>query len=173
MGLTLSRYVPKPRPGVFRITKTNHNILQGVNDKEDCFTEEKAQAITSWLQENATKYWLYNGGPLSAPELGGADVICVDDPQMPGLISLSKNAAPNRKVLFRSHIQIRSDLVKDQGHPAHDVWQYLWNDIKNADLFISHPITGFVPDEVPSEMVGYMPATTDWCGQSSHVRRRE
>lgn len=93
---------------------------------------------------------------------GGADVIFVDDPQMPSLIPLAKKADPDRMVLFRSHIQVRSDLVAQKGSAARGVWDYLWNDIKHADLFISHPVSSFVPDMIPAEMVGYMPATTDW-----------
>ena len=93
---------------------------------------------------------------------GGADVIFIDDPQMPGLIPLCKKADPERQILFRSHIQIRSDLVAQKDSAARGVWEYLWNDIKHSDLFISHPVSSFVPDMVPNEMVGFMPATTDW-----------
>jgi glycosyltransferase involved in cell wall biosynthesis len=81
---------------------------------------------------------------------------------MPGLIPFIKQATPNRPVLYRSHIQIRSDLVAIPGSPQHDVWQYLWDNIKGADMFISHPIPSFVPENVPRDKVAYMPATTDW-----------
>jgi hypothetical protein len=99
---------------------------------------------------------------MAARSEGGADVIFIDDPQMPGLIPLCKKADPDRMVLYRSHIQIRSDLVAQEGSAARGVWDYLWNDIKHADLFISHPVSSFVPENIPKEMVGYMPATTDW-----------
>ena len=85
----------------------------------------------------------------------------VDDPQMPGLIPIAKNAAPGRPILFRSHIQIRSDLTSQPGTPQADAWDYLWDQIKLADCFISHPVCAFVPDVVPREIVGYMPASTD------------
>ena len=81
---------------------------------------------------------------------------------MPRLISLSKDLAPDRPVIFRSHIQIRSDLVDRQGTPQADIWAFLWNNIKRADMFISHPIPSFVPKNVPEAKVAYMPATTDW-----------
>jgi glycosyltransferase involved in cell wall biosynthesis len=81
---------------------------------------------------------------------------------MPRLISLSKDIMPDRPVIFRSHIQIRSDLVGQQGTPQADIWAFLWNNIKRADLFISHPIPSFVPKDVPDTKVAYMPATTDW-----------
>lgn len=86
----------------------------------------------------------------------------IDDPQMPGLIPIAKKLAPERPVLFRSHIQIRSDLVEIPGTPQADAWDFLWSQIKLADCFISHPVSAFVPHNVPQEIVGYMPASTDW-----------
>ena len=136
--------------------------MQGVNEPGEYLSEIQQQNMTEWIHQNAARYWLKDGGPMSARTAGGADVIFIDDPQMPGLIPLCKKADPERQVLYRSHIQIRSDLVAEKGSAAHGVWEYLWNDIKHADLFISHPVSSFVPEVVPKEMVGYMPATTDW-----------
>lgn len=81
---------------------------------------------------------------------------------MPGLIPLIKKLTPNRPVLYRSHIQIRGDLAVQEGTPQADVWQFLWQNIKLADMFISHPIPSFVPSNVPASSVAYLPATTDW-----------
>ena len=81
---------------------------------------------------------------------------------MPGLIPLIKKVTPDRPVIYRSHIQIKSDLCATENTPQHDVWQYLWKNIQQADMFISHPIPDFVPHDVPREKVAYMPATTDW-----------
>jgi alpha,alpha-trehalose phosphorylase (configuration-retaining) len=126
-------------------------------------TQEQGQTIAEWINQNAERYWLSAGGPLASRSNGGAEVIFVDDPQMPGLIPLAKKTDPDRIVLFRSHIQIRSDLVATEGSPASEVWRYLWNSgIGQADLFISHPVREFVPKDVPPSKVGYMPATTDW-----------
>jgi hypothetical protein len=61
----------------------------------------------------------------------------VDDPQMQGLIPLIKKLRPELPVIYRSHIEIRSDLVHVAGSPQEEVWKYLWNNIKMADLFIS------------------------------------
>lgn len=69
--------VPKPRPGVFRITKNVHNILQGVSHPDQRITAEEKQAILDWITENATRYWFSEGGPLRSMEEGGADVIMV------------------------------------------------------------------------------------------------
>ena len=41
------------------------------------------------------------------------------------------------------------------------MWNFLWSAIKQADLFISHPVSNFVPDNVPLDNVVMMPATTD------------
>ncbi|KAL2803402.1 hypothetical protein BJX63DRAFT_74960 [Aspergillus granulosus] len=162
LGTDMKWYVPKPRPGVFRITKTNHNILQGVSAPEERLTEENWESVTNWIHENANRYWLRFGGPLTHPSQGGADVIVIDDPQMPALIPLAKMVAPDRPVIFRSHIQIRSDLVAQEGSPQAECWGRMWEMIKSADLFISHPVRSFVPHTVPQEKVGYMPASTDW-----------
>ncbi|SCO84437.1 probable CCG-9 trehalose synthase (clock-controlled gene-9) [Fusarium oxysporum] len=92
-------------------------------------------------------------GPANSP---------IDDPQMPGLIPLIKNITPDRPVLYRSHIQIRSDLIAKAGSPQADIWDFLWSHIQLADMFISHPVPNFVPHTVPREKVVYFPATTDW-----------
>jgi glycosyltransferase involved in cell wall biosynthesis len=162
MGLDITWYVPKPKPGVFRITKNIHNILQGVSREDQRISEDDKNCISEWIIGNAERYWLPEGGPLQPPEKGGADIIFVDDPQMPGLIPLIKRLTPKRPVLYRSHIQIRSDLIAKEGSPQADIWDYLWGNIKHADMFISHPIPEFVPHTVPREKVAYMPATTDW-----------
>ncbi|KAJ5835061.1 Glycosyl transferase family 1 [Penicillium robsamsonii] len=162
LGTDIKWYVPKPRPGVFRVTKTNHNILQGVAHEDERLLPENKKLLQEWIEENARRYWTRVGGPLLPPSEGGADVVIIDDPQMPGLIPIAKALAPDRPVIFRSHIQIRSDLVAIPGSPQAEAWEFLWDSIKHADLFISHPVSDFVPKNVPPEMVGYMPATTDW-----------
>ncbi|KAL4979358.1 hypothetical protein BDW66DRAFT_157544 [Aspergillus desertorum] len=174
IGTDMKWYVPKPRPGVFRITKTNHNILQGVSAPEERLTEENWEQVTNWIQENADRYWLRPGGPLEHPSKGGADVIVIDDPQMPALIPLAKEKAPERPVIFRSHIQIRSDLVDQEGSPQAECWGAMWKDIQKADIFISHPVKSFVPKIVPREKVGYMPASTDWLdGLNKNMRNED
>jgi hypothetical protein len=71
--------VPKPRPGVFRITKNIHNILQGVSHPDQRISAEEKQAIIDWITENANRYWFSEGGPLRTPEEGGADVVIVSE----------------------------------------------------------------------------------------------
>lgn len=156
-----SRYVPKPKPEVFRITKTNHNILQGVADPEEHLTDKKAETIRAWTEQNARLLWLKDGGPLNPPEKGGAHLVVVDDPQMPYLCKLAKEAAPDRPVVFRSHIQVRKDLVDDHpDSPTAKVFEWLWSYAQHADIFVSHPVKEFVPKMVPKSKLAYLPATT-------------
>ncbi|KAJ6004975.1 hypothetical protein N7540_012774 [Penicillium herquei] len=162
LGTDIKWYVPKPRPGVFRVTKDNHNILQGVARPGERLSQQNKEVLQCWIEENARRYWTGPEGPLLPPSEGGADIIIVDDPQMPGLIPIAKEKAPDRPVLFRSHIAIRSDLIEQPGTPQAEAWNFLWSQMKLADCFISHPVSAFVPSDVPSEIVGYMPASTDW-----------
>ncbi|KAH9048218.1 trehalose synthase [Lactarius hengduanensis] len=152
-------YVPNPSPSVFRTTKNNHNILQGVSAPTLRLTQEQKDNFDSWILKNGLR-WTAEGGPL-AP--GGVDVAFIDDPQMPGLIPLIRKVRPEVPIVYRSHIEIRSDLVHKEGSPQEEVWKYLWNNIQHADLFISHPVNKFVPSDVPVEKLCLLGAATDWC----------
>jgi glycosyltransferase involved in cell wall biosynthesis len=89
-------------------------------------------------------------------------VIIVDDPQMPKLVDIAKHNDPERPVIFRSHIQVRADLANEEGTPTAGVWNWVWEHVQKCDVFVSHPVPDFVPKNVTSKKVGYMPATTDW-----------
>lgn len=171
-----ARYVPNPSPSVFRTTKNNHNILQGVAAPDLRLTQEAKDQFDAWILKNGLR-WTAEGGPL-AP--GGVDIAFIgellvlfsdincsslyiaDDPQMPGLIPLIKKVRPELPIIYRSHIEIRSDLVHVKGSPQEEVWKYLWNNIQLADLFISHPVSKFVPSDVPIEKLALLGAATDW-----------
>ncbi|KHO00424.1 clock-controlled protein-9 protein [Metarhizium album ARSEF 1941] len=161
LSVDVKWYVPKPRQAVFRITKNIHNILQGAA-RTQAISDADKSAIIDWVTDNAKRYWLTDGGPLCMPEQGGADIVVIDDPQMIGLIPLIKHVSPKRPVLFRSHIQIRSDLVDSNQSPQAGVWEFIWNFVKNADAFLSHPVPTFVPRTVPRDVVAHLPAATDW-----------
>lgn len=157
------RYVPKPKPQVFRITKNNHNILQDVASKDaPRLGPDEIDTLNTWASQNADRYWIPEGGPLAPRSKGGAHIIIIDDPQMPILVKIAKQQDPSRPVIFRSHIQIRADLADTEGSPQSEVWNWIWSNVKEADLFISHPVREFVPKTVPPAKVGYLPATTDW-----------
>ncbi|KIY50985.1 trehalose phosphorylase [Fistulina hepatica ATCC 64428] len=145
-------------PSVFRTTKNNHNILQGVAAPDLRLTREAEDNFDAWVLKNGLR-WTAEGGPL-AP--GGVDVAFIDDPQMPGLIPLIRKMRPDIPIVYRSHIEIRSDLVHVPGSPQEEVWKYLWKNIQLADLFISHPVRSFIPDDVPIEKVALLGAATDW-----------
>ncbi|KAK7689152.1 hypothetical protein QCA50_007843 [Cerrena zonata] len=151
-------YVPNPSPSVFRTTKNNHNILQGVADPNLRLSQEAKDNFDAWILKNGLR-WTAEGGPL-AP--GGVDIAFIDDPQMPGLIPLIKKVRPDLPIIYRSHIEIRSDLVHIAGSPQEEVWKYLWNNIQHADMFISHPVNKFVPSDVPSDKLALLGAATDW-----------
>jgi hypothetical protein len=109
-------------------TKDNHNILQGVAKHGERLTEKKIEALDGWVVDETQKcHWTEDGGPLSAREKGGADVIIVDDPQMPSLVKIAKELDPSRAVIFRSHIQVRADLADQEGTATSEVWQWIWN----------------------------------------------
>lgn len=159
---TQSRWVPNPKPAVFRITKTNHNILQGVAKPEDRFTKESQQLVDDFGTANAERCWIKDGCPLAPRSRGGADLIVVDDPQMPVLVSIAKQMDPERPVIFRSHIQMRVELIEDPNSQASLVWQWIWSHAQKAEVFVAHPISKFIPEDVSKQKVAYMPATTDW-----------
>ena len=66
----INRYVPNPSPSVFRTTKNNHNILQGVAAPDLRLTDDAKTQFDAWILKNGLR-WTADGGPL-AP--GGVDV---------------------------------------------------------------------------------------------------
>ncbi|RKP07555.1 hypothetical protein THASP1DRAFT_24322, partial [Thamnocephalis sphaerospora] len=90
-----------------------------------------------------------------------SNVIVVDDPQLCAITPEIRKMNPNCKVIYRSHIEVRADMTRIQGSPQHGVWEFLYQFIKAAHVFVSHPIANFVPDEVPRDQVVLMPASTD------------
>ena len=70
-----SRYVPNPSPAVFRTTKNNHNILQGVADPDLRLTAEAKAAFDAWILKNGLR-WTAEGGPLAA---GGVDIAFIGE----------------------------------------------------------------------------------------------
>ncbi|KAJ1969861.1 hypothetical protein H4R35_006030, partial [Dimargaris xerosporica] len=150
-------YVAKPNPVVFQITKGKfHNVLQGVAPKDAFLTDEDQQKYLEWCDMNFDRYWVTEKGPIL-----NSDVIIMDDPQLAGIIPKIKDVNPKCKIVYRSHIEIRSDLVAQEDSPQYKTWHFLWQFIKHADLFISHPVAGFIPPWVERKQVALMPASTD------------
>lgn len=144
-------------PRVFAITKMFHNILQGVAEPQQDLMPDQKKNFEGWTQTNYNKFWLPNDDYLFNNR-----IIVIDDPQLTAMIPLIKRKRPDAKIIFRSHIQIQSELV-DKGHnPQAHVWDYIFDFVKQADLFIAHPVEAFVPKCVKDHMpVLYMPPATD------------
>jgi glycosyltransferase involved in cell wall biosynthesis len=154
LGVEAAWYVMKPKMEVFDITKKKfHNVLQGVAPASVYLTDEDKKVYLDWAEDN---------GKLLDPAFKWANVIVIDDWQPSGLIKYIKKVNPEAKILFRSHIHVDTTLFKE-GSSQRNTWDFVWdnNRIKDTDVFISHPIEGFVPDVVPKEKVVLMPATTD------------
>ncbi len=67
--------MPNPSPSVFRTTKNNHNILQGVADPSLRLTKEQKDNFDAWILKNGLR-WTQEGGPL-AP--GGCDIASIGE----------------------------------------------------------------------------------------------
>ncbi|CAG8586699.1 9577_t:CDS:2, partial [Scutellospora calospora] len=132
--LDIHWFVAKPSPEIFDITKRKfHNILQGVEPPNTRLTQNDKDAFIAWSNNNVELFWGYEDGPIKT-----SDVIIIDDPQ------------------------VCANLIRDNPTgPQAEVWNFLWEFISQADLFISHPIENFVPDNVPPEKVVLLPASTD------------
>ncbi|KAJ1892518.1 hypothetical protein LPJ66_006296 [Kickxella alabastrina] len=152
-------YVAKPNPDVFVITKRKfHNVFQGVTDNEEYRLQQRDKDLwIEWCEQNFNRYWGKGNDVVES-----ADIIVMDDPQLSAIIPRIRELNPDVRIVYRSHIEIRSDLASIPGSMQHDTWSFLWDKfISKADLFISHPVAGFIPPRVPNTRVVLMPAATD------------
>ncbi len=151
LGVDAHWHVMEPDPDAFKVTKGKfHNILQNVAPEGDELTDDDIATYNRWTGRNAE---------ILRPVFEKSDIIVIDDPQPSGLIKAIVSDTPT---IYRSHIQIESQEAGTHGTPQHTTWEFLWNGgIKDADLFVSHPVEKFVPENIPSERVVFMGATTD------------
>jgi len=153
LGVDVSWYVLWPEKHVFNITKKEfHNILQGISPPDVFFTDEHKRLFKKWSEFNASFF---------EDVFKNTDVIIIDDPQPSGMIPYIKKTNPKAKIIYRSHIQIRADLIDKKEHQQYATWSFLWKNIRLCDLFVSHPILKFIPKVVPIRKTVLMPATTD------------
>jgi hypothetical protein len=69
------RYVARPKPEVFNVTKYKiHNVLQGVAPEGIHLTDHDKELYEGWSADNARRYWIK--GPFVK-----SNVIVIDDPQ--------------------------------------------------------------------------------------------
>ena len=158
LGVNVHWFVMRPNPDVFEITKKKfHNILQGVSSAGTRLTQGDKDLWMRWCDTNVKTYW--KDGPVTS-----ASVVVIDDPQPCGIIPIIKEVNPQATLVYRSHIELRSDLIACEGSETHQVWEFLWNFIKSVDIFVSHPVKAFVPQSVlthPTMKHLQMPACTD------------
>ena len=160
------RYVPNPSPAVFRTMKNNHNILQGVVDVDadlKLTVEAKAAFDTRILKT-------VSGGPLRVVPrrrwrqyrfnrwvFFGLYVqiylrTVLDDPRMTGLIPPTKKTRTDLPIIHRSHFETHGGRIHKKGYPQEEVWEYIWNNIKHADLFSGCLVRNSAPADVPVEL---------------------
>lgn len=156
LGVNVDWFVLHPEPKVFSITKKKfHNVLQGVAPESVVLNESDVQIYNEWTVDNANRL---------LPVLRNYNVVVIDDYQPSGLIRYIKEQSPETKIIYRSHIHIRSDLIESALITSQNItWDFIWNynQVKLADIFVSHPIKEFIPTVVPPEKVTLMPASTD------------
>ncbi|WWC91987.1 uncharacterized protein L201_006941 [Kwoniella dendrophila CBS 6074] len=155
VGFKVKWYVPEGHPTVFDITKRKfHNVLQGVAPQDMDLTDDDKKWFELWTEQNYESFW--SNGALDA------SIIVIDDPQLTALIPIIRKKRPDAKIIFRSHIQIQSDLTDDPQTMQHRTWNYLFDFVKDVDLFLAHPVKFFVPKNVHENLpVLYMAPSTD------------
>ena len=153
LGIDVSWYVMRPVQHVFHITKQKfHNVLQGVS--HETLTDDDKEQYEQWIEMNAERFW-------KDEVFVESDIIVLDDPQVSGLVPHIRQANNECKIIYRSHIQIRSELIGIKESAQHSAWEYLSKNIVECDCFVSHPVESFVPDDIDRCKVGFMPASTD------------
>lgn len=152
MNVEAHWYILQANSDAFEITKGKfHNVLQKVAPPDVELTQHDKDTYMSWINENAQ---------ILDDVLRNSPFICIDDPQPSGLIPYIREVNPDAKIAYRSHIHLDKNLLAEEGSPQHGVWQFLYSFIKQADVFIAHPVPVFVPSEV-EDITVEMPATTD------------
>lgn len=82
---------------MFRTTKNNHNILQGVADPNLRLTQEQKDQFDAWILKNGLR-WTAGGGPLGP---GGVDVAFIGESVLffPDTLSILVTAKMTRRCL--------------------------------------------------------------------------
>lgn len=153
LGVKASWHILTDDPEVFNITKRKfHNVLQTVSETKKGLTDKEKEKFDKWSKKNAKKF---------NSLFKNSDIIVIDDPQPCGLVPYIKKANPKAKLVYRSHIQLVASKADKKGTPQNITWEFIWNKIKDCDIFISHPKKEFIPKNVPNKKVALMGAATD------------
>ena len=124
----------------FAVTKTVHNALQGGKVP---WTKAMENIYDRYTRDNFKRF-------LSKGKLYG-NIIIIHDPQPAGMIPLIKEEFPEKKIIWRCHIDLSS--------PHHKVWPFIRDYVKYADLAIFH-IPEFIPKDLDIPKV-IMPPSID------------
>jgi glycosyltransferase involved in cell wall biosynthesis len=153
LGVNASWHVMLESPEVFEITKRKfHNVLHGIAAPEVVLSESDKKLYMKWIKSNAEKlHSLFHD----------AKVIVIDDPQPSGLVPYIRKASPKTKIIYRSHTQLETSLFERPKNPQSITWNFVWENIKSADLFVSHPVKKFVPKMVDEDKTVLMTASFD------------
>jgi len=151
LGVDAHWYNMEPKKEVFDITKKKfHNVLHGISDLN--LNDNDKKIFEEWTKENAKKF---------KKVFKESDVIVIDDPQPSGLIKYIRKVNPYAKIIFRSHIQLETYLMRRKGTPQNKTWNFISENIKHSDVFVSHPIKQFIPHNIIKKKTVLMPAVTD------------
>ena len=158
MGVEACWFALKANPLVFDITKKKfHNCLQGVAQEKIDLSAADKKLHETWCRSNWARIT-----SRAMPHLNRTTLFIVDDPQPTAIIPMIREQFPNAKLAYRSHIQLRKELIDQAGTDQAKVWDYLFNGkVSLADYFIAHPLKDFVPKKVAKDKVIFAPATTD------------
>lgn len=124
----------------FAVTKTVHNALQGGKVP---WTKTMENVYKRYTKDNFKRF-------LSEGRFYG-DIIIIHDPQPAGMIPLIKEQFPEKKIIWRCHIDLSS--------PHYRVWSFIRNYVRYADLAIFH-IPEFIPKDLDMPKV-IMPPSID------------
>ena len=153
LGVDANWYALSSKKEAFEITKRKfHNVLQDVAPPGTKLSLRDKALLKEWTEKNAGRF---------KPIFKRAKVVVIDDYQPSGLIPFIKKANPKAKIIYRSHIQIEAALTKQKNTSQKEVWDYLWRNIRLADVFVSHPIEKFIPDNVLRSRTVLMAPSTD------------
>ncbi len=153
LGVNASWHIMEESSEVFEITKKKfHNVLHGIATPSVKLTSQDKKVYSDWCEKNAKRlHSLFHE----------SKVIVIDDPQPSGLVPYIKKASPKVKLIYRSHTQLETSLFDDPNNPQAISWNYIWENIKDVDFFVSHPVKSFIPKTVDKEKVALMTACID------------
>ncbi|KKW06395.1 MAG: Glycosyl transferase group 1 [Candidatus Moranbacteria bacterium GW2011_GWE1_49_15] len=153
LGIDADWYVMRAKKEVFEITKKKfHNVLQAVAPHGVELEGNDKKIFEKWSSDNAKEF---------EDIFKKATVAVIDDPQPSGMIPYLKKTNPKMKIIYRSHIQLETELMDTPGTVQYRTWNYLWSNIRNADLFVSHPVEKFIPRNAPLSKTVLLGASTD------------